>query len=162
MISSNFSVLRSALCRSGWLAAAAAAALGASAIADTQVGAGAATNRPAVNMGLPGPRPFFNLKPDDFDRVRVNNTNSVVLDVRTPDEYKQGHIPGAVLIDFHAADFKDQISKLDHEKYYLVHCAVGGRSTKACAAMHELGFKHLVNLTGGMEAWQAAGKPVEK
>lgn len=120
-----------------------------------------ATNRQAANLGLPGPRAYFTVKPDDFDRLRIRNTNAIVLDVRTTEEFNQGHIPGARLIDFRSVDFKEKVEKLDREKYYLVHCAAGGRSAKACVLMHELGFKHLVNLSGGMEAWKGAGKPVE-
>lgn len=120
----------------------------------------AATNTP--NLALPGPRHYFNLKPDNFDHVRTKNTESVVLDVRTPSEYAAGHIPGAKLIDFKAADFAEQVGKLDKSKLYLVHCAAGVRSAKACEIMHTAGFTHLINLEGGMKAWEAAGKPVEK
>ena len=52
----------------------------------------------------------------------------VVLDVRTPKEFKEGHIPGATNIDFTTPDFEKRIGKLDKSKTYLVHCASGGRS----------------------------------
>lgn len=104
-----------------------------------------------------------NIKPEQFDALRKTDTNStVVLDVRTKKEYREGHIPGSVLIDFTADDFEQQVAKLDKSKTYLVHCAVGGRSARACKKMDQLGFQKLYNLEGGMGAWEKAGKPVEK
>jgi rhodanese-related sulfurtransferase len=104
-----------------------------------------------------------NIKPEQFDALRKADTNStVVLDVRTKKEYREGHIPGSVLIDFTGEDFEQQVAKLDKNKTYLVHCAVGGRSARACKKMDQLGFKKLYNLQGGIGAWEKAGKPVEK
>jgi phage shock protein E len=104
-----------------------------------------------------------NVKPEQFDALRKADTNStVVLDVRTKKEYREGHIPGSVMIDFNADDFEQQVAKLDKDKTYLVHCAAGGRSSRACKKMEQLGFKKLYNLEGGMGAWEKAGKPVKK
>jgi phage shock protein E len=106
---------------------------------------------------------FEDIKPDKFDTLRKSDTNNIVLlDVRTKKEYTEGHIPGSVLIDFNSDDFDKQIAKLDKSKTYLVHCAAGGRSARACKKMDQLGFKKLYNLEGGMGAWEKAGKPVEK
>lgn len=104
-----------------------------------------------------------NIKPEQFDALRKADTNStVVLDVRTKKEYSEGRIPGSVLIDFNADDFEQQVARLDKSKTYLVHCAVGGRSARACKKMDKLGFQKLYNLEGGMGAWEKAGKPVQK
>ncbi len=104
-----------------------------------------------------------NVKPERFDSLRTSDTNTtVVLDVRTKKEYSEGHIPGSVLIDFNSDDFEQQVKKLDKNKTYLVHCAAGGRSARACKKMEQLGFKKLYNLEGGMGAWEKAGKPVQK
>ena len=109
------------------------------------------------------PAKIQNVKPEQFDAMRKADTNAtVVLDVRTKKEYREGHIPGSVMIDFNADDFEQQVAKLDKEKTYLVHCAAGGRSARACKKMEQLGFKKLYNLEGGMGAWEKAGKPVEK
>ncbi len=87
----------------------------------------------------------------------------VVLDVRTPEEYAAGHIPGkGVNLDFKAADFKTKAAGLDRETPYLVHCQSGGRSTSSLAVLQELGFKQLYHLDGGMSAWQEAGEAVEQ
>lgn len=104
-----------------------------------------------------------NINAEQFDTLRKGDTNkTVVLDVRTKEEYKAGHIPGSVLIDFNADDFEQQVGKLDKDKTYLVHCASGGRSARACKKMERMGFKNLYNLEGGMGAWEKAKKPVEK
>ena len=102
-----------------------------------------------------------NVDPNEFDRLR-SGANVVVLDVRTPAEFADGHLPGAVLVDYKAPDFAAKAGQLDKSKTYLVHCAAGVRSAKACAKMEGLGFTNLINLEGGFTAWKDAGKPVEK
>jgi phage shock protein E len=105
----------------------------------------------------------LHVEAEEFDAKRKADTNNtVVLDVRTKGEYRAGHIPRSVVIDFTADDFEQQIAKLDKDKTYLVHCASGGRSARACKKMEQLGFKKLYNLEGGMAAWEKAGKPIEK
>ena len=104
---------------------------------------------------------YKNIAPEEFDKLRQKGTN-VVLDVRTKKEYQEGHIPGSILIDFNSPDFDKEIAKLDKSKTYLVHCAAGGRSARACKKMEGMNFQSLYNLEGGMGAWQKQGKPVEK
>lgn len=86
----------------------------------------------------------------------------IVLDVRTPAEFEDGHIQGAKNLDFMASDFERQLAKLDRDKTYLVHCASGRRSTNSLEKFNQLGFKHVVHLDGGFRAWQKAGQPVVK
>jgi rhodanese-related sulfurtransferase len=98
---------------------------------------------------------------EEFDKLRTK-PDHVVLDVRTPEEFKQGHVAGAKNIDVNATDFAKQIAALDKSKTYLVHCARGGRSAIATQEMKNAGFSHLLDFTGGFNAWQKAGKPVTK
>jgi rhodanese-related sulfurtransferase len=86
----------------------------------------------------------------------------VVLDVRTADEFAEGHIKGAKNIDFLDSNFKAAAAKLDKSKTYLVHCQAGGRSTKSLEPLKELGIKNLIHLDDGFGGWSAAGLPVEK
>jgi len=104
---------------------------------------------------------FKNSDVAEFDKLRADKKN-VVLDVRTKKEFDAGHIPGAVNIDVNAPDFEEKVAKLDKNKTYLVHCAAGVRSVKACQNMGRMEFPKLVNLEGGFKAWEKAGKPVEK
>ena len=84
----------------------------------------------------------------------VSKKNLVILDVRTPQEFAEGHLPGAVNIDFLHSSFKDRISQLGKKKKYLVYCRSGHRSTQAADIMHQLGFKQVTNMTGGIMQWQ--------
>jgi len=104
---------------------------------------------------------FRNLTVDEFARLMATKTN-VVLDVRTATEFEAGHLPGALNLDVNASDFKQKAAVLDKNQTYLVHCASGVRSVKACEELGRLGFPDLYNLPGGFRAWAKAGKPVEK
>ncbi len=104
---------------------------------------------------------YKNVGVAEFAKLSADKAN-VVIDVRTPAEYAAGHIAGAVLIDWNAPDFAQKIGVLNRSKTYLVHCASGGRSAKACEKMSKLKFTNCVNLEGGFKAWEKAGKPVAK
>lgn len=84
----------------------------------------------------------------------------VVLDVRTPEEFATGHLPGATLIDFSAPDFATEIGRLDRAAPYLVYCRSGNRSGQAVAAMAALGFTDVTDVDGGIAAWSAARLPL--
>jgi phage shock protein E len=86
----------------------------------------------------------------------------VIVDVRTPDEFKEGHIKGAKNIDISSGDFEAQLAKLDKSQPTLVHCQAGGRSSRALKTFEKLGFTQVIHLDDGFGGWEAAGKPVEK
>ena len=86
----------------------------------------------------------------------------VVIDVRTPEEYADGHLAGAVNVNFKNENFKEELAKLDRDKTYVMHCRSGGRSTAAKPAFTELGFKYIYHLDGGYLAWEEAGQAIEK
>lgn len=104
---------------------------------------------------------FKNLSVEEFARMTDDKQN-VILDVRTPEEFQAGHIPGAVNLDFNASDFQTRAVLLDRSKVYLVHCASGVRSARACDKLNHLNFLNIYNLPGGFRVWAKAGKPVEK
>jgi rhodanese-related sulfurtransferase len=104
---------------------------------------------------------FKNVGVDEFDKLRTDK-GARVLDVRTPKEFASGHMTGAINIDINAPDFQQKVSALEKDKTYLVHCAAGVRSARACGQMSRLHFQNLYNLEGGFKAWEKAGKPVEK
>jgi phage shock protein E len=86
----------------------------------------------------------------------------VVIDVRTPKEFSEGHIAGATNIDFRAEDFGKRIGQLDKNKAYLVHCAAGGRSTQSLATFKKQEIRSIYHLDGGFNGWKKEGLPVEK
>ena len=92
-----------------------------------------------------------------------SNPDIVVLDVRTPAEHAEGHLPGKVVnVDFKADNFREQAAKLDRDTAYLVHCRSGGRSTSSLEILEALGFKTIHHLDGGVMAWTESGEVLEK
>lgn len=101
-----------------------------------------------------------NLAASEFQNELKSAKSGQILDVRTLDEYEKGHIEGAILADFSSPLFQDVTAKLDKTKTVYVYCLSGGRSSSAASQLQEMGFKSIVNLTGGMLAWQSANLPV--
>ena len=89
-----------------------------------------------------------------------DNPDFVIIDVRTPEEFAQGHIETAGNLDYHSETFRDELNNLDKDKTYLVYCGSGGRSAGALAIMEELGFMEAYNMLDGISQWQAEGLPV--
>lgn len=73
----------------------------------------------------------------------------ILLDVRTPMEYAEGHIENAKNIDFSDNLFEAEIDKLDKNQTIFVYCAIGVRSSKAANLLRKKGFKHVFDLDGG-------------
>lgn len=79
---------------------------------------------------------------------------AVVIDVRTPDEFDSGIIPGAINIDIYKGQgFVYMIEELDKTKNYYVYCHAGSRSAQACKVMNELEIPNAYNLVGGISNW---------
>jgi len=104
----------------------------------------------------------FLLSSEQFASALATPGNHVILDVRTPDEFKEGHIEKAVNYDWNGDHFFDQISALNKKESIYVYCFSGGRSGEAAAAMREKGFKKVFELQGGIRKWRAAGLPEVK
>lgn len=92
----------------------------------------------------------------------------LVVDVREPDEFEQGHIPGAINIPRGWLEFKADPTcpayddRIAPDTPLLVSCTVGGRSALAAAALHELEYANVTNLERGLEGWRDAGYPVTR
>jgi rhodanese-related sulfurtransferase len=98
---------------------------------------------------------------NDFEKA-IQVTAVQLLDVRTPQEFKDGYIKGAVNADWqNETQFAAQVKKLDKTKPVYVYCLSGVRSGKAADWLAANGFKELINLDGGIKAWKAADKKVE-
>jgi phage shock protein E len=91
-----------------------------------------------------------------------NNEKWIILDVRTPVEFQQGHLKDAINIDFYQPDFKEQINKLDKNKVYLVYCRTKNRSTVAVNFMVESGFTRIYQMMDGYSGWGINNLPFEK
>jgi len=97
-----------------------------------------------------------------FDLIQDNQNNSdfLIIDVRTSEEFTNGHIGGAINIDYYQQIFEGEIGKLDKGKTYLIYCRSGHRSREAVDIMEELGFRKIYNLSDGIVAWNFIGLPI--
>lgn len=85
---------------------------------------------------------------------------TTIIDVRTPAEFAEGHLPGAVNIDIASPAFATQVAALDPSAPYAVYCRSGNRSASALAEMAAVGMTGAYHLGGGIGAWQSAGGEV--
>ncbi|MBK8967781.1 MAG: rhodanese-like domain-containing protein [Lewinellaceae bacterium] len=94
----------------------------------------------------------------NFEALLAQTDAFQLVDVRTPEEYAEGHLEGAQLINFYAGGFSTQLEQLDKKQPVLVYCASGNRSGKTAVLLGEMGFEKIYDLDGGIKAWRAAGK----
>jgi rhodanese-related sulfurtransferase len=123
--------------------------------------ASAATSAPAADTSDTAAAGFATISADAAAAVLADAPDDlVILDVRTPQEYAEGHLEGAVLVDFYDADFADQLAALDPNVPYLVYCRSGNRSGQTLPLMEQLGFGSASDIDGGIIAWADAGLPI--
>ncbi len=94
-----------------------------------------------------------------LDRHR-DDPDVVLLDVRTPKEFKAGRIDGALLLDYYSGDFVARLKALDRDQTYLVYCRSGNRSGKSLALFDQLGFRRVYHLATGLIGWAGERYPV--
>lgn len=112
-------------------------------------------------LGCNAQKPYQSISVDEFEKV-IADKNITILDVRTAEEYSEGHIALAMNIDVKQADFEAKSkTSLDKSKTLAVYCRSGNRSKKACDILSANGYK-VVELSTGIMGWQNAGKAVTK
>jgi phage shock protein E len=89
----------------------------------------------------------------------AQSPGTVIIDVRTPEEFDAGHVQGALNIPVESPDFAAQVSGLDPAITYAIYCRSGNRSAVATSEMASMGFMHLYDLEGGFVDLEAAGMP---
>lgn len=94
-----------------------------------------------------------------YARYQAGDADDVWIDVRRPEEWAEGTIPGVkrIILD----DLPDRLDELDKSKSYVLVCRSGARSNRACQLMADEGFTQLTNFAGGMLDWYAAGYELE-
>lgn len=100
-----------------------------------------------------------NLEPDEIAEL-LKGDRIILIDVREPGEYAAGHIKGAKLVPL--SSFDPHSLPSDPERPIVFHCGIGGRSAKAVAACQAAGLTIDSHMRGGIQAWAAAGLPVER
>ena len=89
----------------------------------------------------------------------AQSPGTVIIDVRTPEEFNAGHVQGALNIPVEYPDFAQQVAALDPDTTYAIYCRTGNRSAVATAQMGGMGYMHLYDLNGGFSDLEAAGMP---
>lgn len=99
---------------------------------------------------------------DLIKRIDSKDPSLIVLDVRTPEEYAAGHVPGAVNIPY--THLPARISELTGagEKDIVVYCVTGVRAERAASRFRENGYRRLLHLDGDMKQWEAQSRPIER
>jgi rhodanese-related sulfurtransferase len=104
------------------------------------------------NCDMKTTKSYEDLSSPAFQQRLKNSTNAALMDVRTSQEFREGHISESINLDVTDASFHEGIKSLDKSKTYFVYCRSGGRSRQACAILADLGFT-VINLAGGIIAW---------
>lgn len=92
----------------------------------------------------------------------IDNPGVQIIDVRTPEEFTAGHIPGAVNVPVQAPDFAAQVKRLDPNGTYAVYCRSGNRSKPAVAAMTKAGITKIYELASGTTGWTSDGRSLTR
>lgn len=101
--------------------------------------------------------------PSDIEE-RMSVPETLMIDVREPDEYQRGHLPGAMNIPRGMLEFKlsNDPALQDLARPIIVYCKTSGRAALASVAMQDMGFENVVSLAGGFDAWAADRRPVAR
>jgi rhodanese-related sulfurtransferase len=101
---------------------------------------------------------------ESYKMIIENKTNSnfIILDVRTPEEFAEGHIEDSINIDFYSETFYSELDKLDKSKSYLIYCRTANRSGQALDIMENLDFSEVYNMLGGIVEWESNGYSIVK
>jgi rhodanese-related sulfurtransferase len=92
--------------------------------------------------------------------VESQTAGALLLDVREPEEYARGHLPGAVSLP--QAELASRLDELPRDRPILVVCESGSRSRRSAQFLTQMGFARVANISGGTHAWRKAGKPLER
>ena len=119
---------------------------------------------PVLPPAVVVPPEVHEIAPDQVVRQLVDHPDTLIIDVRTEDErHTRGYILNSLNFDyFHGQKTLDALAKLDKTKPCIVHCAIGGRAQSIAVQMHQLGFKNILLLKGGFNAWSASGQAIAK
>ena len=91
---------------------------------------------------------------DNVNEIDWKNKKNILLDVRTPEEFAAGHVPGAINVDVKNANFEQEIQQLDPKKNYYIYCKSGVRAKSATEKMQKKGFKNARSFKDGMSTYK--------
>ncbi|MBB5031751.1 rhodanese-like domain-containing protein [Prosthecobacter vanneervenii] len=110
------------------------------------------------------PAEVHEIAPEMVERQLVDHPETVIIDVRQEEERQnRGYILNSINLDyFHGQKTLDLLAQMDKTKPCIVYCALGGRAQRIAVEMHKMGFKNILLLKGGFNAWTAAGQAVAR
>ena len=103
-----------------------------------------------------------NSGPEAFMAALRADPQAVLVDVRTPQEFAEGHLPGAVNVELDRLEALAPTALPDRNAHLLVYCHSGNRSSFAVQILERMGYTRLVNMVGGIAAWSGEGYPVTR
>jgi rhodanese-related sulfurtransferase len=117
-----------------------------------------ATNRGLIDASWAMLRSAPKVQQVDIEALEKHAPETVVLDVREPEEYAHGHVPGAVNVP--QAEIASRLDEIPRDRPLIIVCQAGYRSLRAAQFLRQVGFDRVTSVTGGMEAWEASDLPV--
>lgn len=105
---------------------------------------------------------YSELSFSDFEKNLKNDSNYIIVDVRTPKEYRNGHMKNAINVSYFGTTFTDSVKKLNKTKTIYMYCQTQHRSPLASKKMKKLGFSKIIDLKGGFMKWENNQMPIEK
>ena len=117
-----------------------------------------ATNRGVADMAWAMLTAMPDVPQLEVEEVERRSPEAVVLDVREPQEYAHGHVPGA--LNLPQAELASRMNEVPRDRPVLVICQSGYRALRSAQFLRQMGFEHVANVKGGTAAWQASGKPL--
>ena len=116
---------------------------------------------PTINLEENTPESFaLDVEWKDFSQLIAELPNAILLDVRTASEWSEGHIEGALHLDFYSESFDAQLKDIPQDRPVLVYCAAGGRSFLTMEQLELEGHSQIYNLVDGIGGLRAAKQPV--
>jgi rhodanese-related sulfurtransferase len=119
-----------------------------------------ATNRGVAEVPWAMLTPSPAVREIDVDALAARSARPIVLDVREPEEYEQGHVPGA--INLPQADLASRLDEIPQDRPLVLICRSGARSLRATQFLRQVGFELVMTVQGGTLAWQAGGQATGK
>ncbi len=98
----------------------------------------------------------------DLISQRNGDPNFIILDIRTPAEFKAGHLQGAVLLDYYSKTYLNELKRMNKTKTYLIYCRSGNRSGKSLGLIKIMGFQSVYNMDQGIIGWFKKGYKITK
>lgn len=119
--------------------------------------------RTAHEIVLEAKKSVTECSPEEIQK-RIEQGGSLIIDVREPDEYRQGFLAGAINIPRGLLEFKitADATLQDLDRSVIVYCKTSGRAALSVAALQSMGFRHVISMAGGFDAWSAEGREVVK